>query len=194
MDLEKLSEINSTPSLRSLCLKLDREVWAKVESKECTQSWGREQTGLMIIDFVKQLPLAIENAELQKDVNNWKQLHELVSGENERKGIRLYDSHEALRIVSSKMKEVFNDTAMDTGIRNYCRAVGEVADDALVPKNTSVKKCIGSCNCEADCVVDLQPNSEKCNRCEIDDKYEEVKQLPKHSCGKDGVNPNWLNG
>lgn len=54
LDYINLSDLNSTPSLRSLCLKIDRDIWAKVESHECTQSWGREQTGLLILDFLKQ--------------------------------------------------------------------------------------------------------------------------------------------
>jgi len=53
LDYQNLTDLNSIPSLRSLCLKIDRKIWAKVESHECTQSWGREQTGLLILDFLK---------------------------------------------------------------------------------------------------------------------------------------------
>jgi len=42
---EEISSI--VPSLRNLCLKLDREVWAKVEAHIATQSWGREQSGFI---------------------------------------------------------------------------------------------------------------------------------------------------
>lgn len=50
-----LDRISKVPSLRNLCWKIDRDVWAKVESGQCTTSWGREQTGLLILDFLKEL-------------------------------------------------------------------------------------------------------------------------------------------
>jgi len=42
------------PSLKNLVWKLDREVWAKVEAHEATTSWGREQSGILIIEFLKE--------------------------------------------------------------------------------------------------------------------------------------------
>jgi len=52
---EKLKEAYNVPSLRQLCWRIDREIWAKVEVHEATQSWGREQTGLLILDFLKEI-------------------------------------------------------------------------------------------------------------------------------------------
>ncbi len=37
--------------LKELVWRLDREVWAKVEVHEATQSWGREQTAKLIIEY-----------------------------------------------------------------------------------------------------------------------------------------------
>jgi len=42
------------PSLKNLVWKLDREIWAKVETHEATTSWGREQSGILIIEFLRE--------------------------------------------------------------------------------------------------------------------------------------------
>lgn len=47
------SKINM-PSLKNLVWRLDREIWAKVESKEATTSWGREQSALLILKFLSE--------------------------------------------------------------------------------------------------------------------------------------------
>lgn len=38
--------------LKKLCWKLDREIWAKVEVHEATQSWGREQSAIAICQAI----------------------------------------------------------------------------------------------------------------------------------------------
>ena len=35
-----------------LCWKLDRDIWAKVEAKEATTSWGREQSAIAICEAI----------------------------------------------------------------------------------------------------------------------------------------------
>jgi len=42
---------NSNNQLKKLLWKLDREIWAKVEVHEATQSWGREQSGILINEY-----------------------------------------------------------------------------------------------------------------------------------------------
>lgn len=58
-----MDKISQVPSLRNLCWKIDRDVWAKVESGQATTSWGREQTGLLIIDFLKEIETILSDGE-----------------------------------------------------------------------------------------------------------------------------------
>jgi hypothetical protein len=61
-------KIGKIPSLRSLCLKIDRDVWAKVESGKGTASWGREQTGLLILEFLKEYDQTYKDG-LRKEID-----------------------------------------------------------------------------------------------------------------------------
>ncbi len=62
-------KIAMVPSLRNLCWKIDRDVWAKVESGEATTSWGREQTGLLILDFLKEMD-SINRQQIEKSAKD----------------------------------------------------------------------------------------------------------------------------
>lgn len=43
---------NASKSMKALCWKLDRDIWAKVEAKEATTSWGREQSAIAICEAI----------------------------------------------------------------------------------------------------------------------------------------------
>lgn len=49
--------------LNKIVWMLDRDVWAKVEAHEATQSWGREQSGKLILEYA-----AIKTSETHEKV------------------------------------------------------------------------------------------------------------------------------
>lgn len=98
--------------LKEIVWKLDRDIWAKVETHEATQSWGREQSAKLILEYFGDIEeLRKESLLRQQIIDNQRKV--LSDNYNE-----LQELNGQLQIVWKRaceaMKDVFRETHKDS--------------------------------------------------------------------------------
>lgn len=91
-----------------LCWKLDRDIWAKVEAKEATTSWGREQSAIAICEAICDNGIGKCMKEQESQI---KALKEQLQAAAE--SLRLHK--ELVEAVEAFLKREVKDGEMDTG-------------------------------------------------------------------------------